>query len=70
MVAALKLYFDPAATRRLRTLWMPHVTLSMRIPHTKLSAALKLCMDVLPVEATITGAAVADHARGQFTKLG
>jgi 2'-5' RNA ligase len=49
--------------------WVPHVTLSMRVPHARLAAALRLCLDVLPIEATIVGAAVADHARDRFTRL-
>lgn len=49
--------------------WVPHVTLSMRVPHPKMSAAIRLCMDVLPIEATIVGAGVADYARGQYTSL-
>lgn len=49
--------------------WVPHCTLSMRVPHPKLSEAIRLCMDVLPIHATITRAAVADHARGIYTPL-
>jgi hypothetical protein len=43
--------------------WVPHVTMSMRVPHKLMSEAIKLCMDVLPIDATIAGAAIADHAR-------
>jgi 2'-5' RNA ligase len=49
--------------------WVPHVTLSMRVPHTKMAAAIRLCMDVLPIEATLTSAAVADYARGRYLRL-
>lgn len=49
--------------------WVPHVTLSMRVPHSRMAAAIRLCMDVLPIEATIVGAGVADYARGQYTAL-
>jgi len=49
--------------------WVPHCTLSMRVPHPKLSEAIRVCMDVLPIHATITGAAVADHARDVYTPL-
>lgn len=49
--------------------WVPHCTLSMRVPHPKLSEAIRVCMDVLPIHATIVGAAVADHARGLYTPL-
>jgi hypothetical protein len=49
--------------------WVPHCTLSMRVPLTRLTEAIRLCLDVLPITATVTGAAVADHARGQFQPL-
>lgn len=49
--------------------WVPHCTLSMRVPHAKLSEAIRVCMDVLPIHATIVGAAVADHARDLYTPL-
>ena len=49
--------------------WVPHCTLSMRVPHPKMPEALRLCMDVLPVPATVTGAAVADHARDLYLPL-
>ncbi|HZM83649.1 MAG TPA: 2'-5' RNA ligase family protein [Candidatus Limnocylindrales bacterium] len=49
--------------------WVPHCTLSMRVPHAKLSEAIRVCMDVLPIHATIVGAAVADHARELYTPL-
>ena len=49
--------------------WVPHSTLSMRVPHAKLSEAIRVCMDVLPIHATIVGAAVADHARDLYTPL-
>lgn len=43
--------------------WVPHCTLSMRVPNPLLSAAVRRCLEVLPIEATVTGAAVADYAR-------
>ena len=49
--------------------WVPHVTLSMRVPHARMAGAIRLCMDFLPIAATLTGAAVADHARDRFTPL-
>jgi hypothetical protein len=49
--------------------WVPHCTLSMRVPLVKLTDAIRLCLDVLPIRATISGAAVADHARGLYTPL-
>jgi hypothetical protein len=50
--------------------WVPHCTLSMRVPLVKLTEAIRLCLDVIPISATISGAAVADHARGQWLGLG
>jgi hypothetical protein len=44
--------------------WVPHCTLSMRVPLRLMTDALRLCLDVLPIPATLHGAAVADHARG------
>jgi hypothetical protein len=49
--------------------WVPHCTVSMRVPLAKLAEAVRLCVDILPVEATFTGAAVADHARGSYYPL-
>ena len=49
--------------------WVPHVTLSMRVPHSKMAAAIRVCMDFLPIEATFVGAGVADYARGRYTAL-
>ncbi|GAA3746605.1 2'-5' RNA ligase family protein [Plantactinospora mayteni] len=43
--------------------WVPHCTLSMRVPNTLMAAAVRRCLEVLPVEATVVGAAVVDHAR-------
>jgi 2'-5' RNA ligase len=50
--------------------WVPHCTLSMRVPLSKMTEAIRLCLDVIPIVATISGAAVADHARGQWLGLG
>jgi 2'-5' RNA ligase superfamily len=49
--------------------WVPHCTLSMRVPTPKLSEAIRVCMDFLPIHATIVAAAVADHARDLYTPL-
>jgi 2'-5' RNA ligase len=49
--------------------WVPHCTVSMRVPLKQMTDALRLCMDVLPVEATIAGAAVADYARDIYRPL-
>ncbi len=49
--------------------WVPHCTLSMRVPHAVLPVALRLCLDVLPIAGTVVGAAVADHGRGMYVPL-
>jgi len=50
-------------------IWVPHCTVSMRVPRPVLTEAARLCLETLPIEATVTGAAVADHARGVFAPL-
>ncbi|WP_308440922.1 2'-5' RNA ligase family protein [Catellatospora chokoriensis] len=49
--------------------WVPHCTLSMRVPLVRMTDAIRLCLDMLPLEATIVGAAVADHARDLYHPL-
>jgi hypothetical protein len=49
--------------------WVPHSTLSMRVPRPALTPAIRRCLEVLPIEATVTSAAVADHARGVLDPL-
>ena len=49
--------------------WVPHCTLSMRVPLVRMTDAIRLCLDMLPLEATVTGAAVADHARDLYHPL-
>ncbi|RAO36688.1 hypothetical protein ONO23_01745 [Micromonospora noduli] len=44
--------------------WVPHCTLSMRVPNTLMAAAVRRCLEVLPLAATVVGAALTDHARG------
>ncbi|MEU4640519.1 2'-5' RNA ligase family protein [Micromonospora sp. NPDC023814] len=44
--------------------WVPHCTLSMRVPNALMAAAVRRCLEVLPLEATAVGAALTDHARG------
>ncbi|MEV0878692.1 2'-5' RNA ligase family protein [Micromonospora echinofusca] len=44
--------------------WVPHCTLSMRVPNVLMAAAVRRCLEVLPLEATVVGAALTDHARG------
>ncbi|WP_433268778.1 2'-5' RNA ligase family protein [Micromonospora vinacea] len=44
--------------------WVPHCTLSMRVPNSLMAAAVRRCLEVLPLAATVVGAALTDHARG------
>ncbi|NJP34340.1 2'-5' RNA ligase family protein [Micromonospora thermarum] len=44
--------------------WVPHCTLSMRVPNALMAAAVRRCLEMLPLSATVVGAGVADHARG------
>ncbi|MEV4541972.1 2'-5' RNA ligase family protein [Micromonospora echinaurantiaca] len=44
--------------------WVPHCTLSMRVPNVLMAAAVRRCLEVLPLEASVVGAALTDHARG------
>ncbi|MEV6635711.1 2'-5' RNA ligase family protein [Actinoplanes sp. NPDC051470] len=41
--------------------WVPHCTVSMRVPNPLMAPAVRRCLEVLPIRATITGAAVTDH---------
>ncbi|MET7672896.1 2'-5' RNA ligase family protein [Micromonospora luteifusca] len=43
--------------------WVPHCTLSMRVPNALMAAAVRRCLEVLPLTATVVGAALTDHAR-------
>ena len=49
--------------------WVPHCTVSMRVPRPVLAEAVRLCLEVLPIPATLSGAAVADHHRGMHHPL-
>jgi 2'-5' RNA ligase len=44
--------------------WVPHVTLSMRVPNARMADAVRRCLEVLPMQASLASAAVADHSRG------
>ncbi|MEU4336302.1 2'-5' RNA ligase family protein [Micromonospora lupini] len=44
--------------------WVPHCTLSMRVPNALMATAVRRCLEVLPLAATVVGAALTDHARG------
>jgi hypothetical protein len=47
--------------------WVPHCTLSMRVPNSVMGVAVRRCLEVVPVDATLVQAAVTDHARGIST---
>ncbi len=49
--------------------WVPHATVSMRVPRPVLTEALRRCIETLPISASFVGAAVADHARGIHVPL-
>lgn len=42
--------------------WVPHCTISMRVPNAQMAQAVRRCLEVLPLTATVTGAAITDHA--------
>ncbi|WP_433298779.1 2'-5' RNA ligase family protein [Actinoplanes sp. CA-030573] len=44
--------------------WVPHCTISMRVPNPKMGAAVRRCLEFLPIRATVVGASVTDHANG------
>jgi hypothetical protein len=44
-------------------IWVPHVTMSMRVPRPALTEAIRRCLEFLPIEATFSSAAVVDHKR-------
>jgi hypothetical protein len=44
--------------------WVPHATLSMRVANSHMGAAVRRCLEVVPIEARFVSAAVADHSRG------
>ena len=44
--------------------WVPHCTVSLRVPNPLVATAVRRCLEILPVRATVAGAAVADHANG------
>jgi len=43
--------------------WVPHATMSMRVPRPVLAEAIRRCVEYLPIEAAISAAAVVDHKR-------
>lgn len=41
--------------------WVPHCTVSMRVPNPLMAPAVRRCLEYLPMRAAVTGAAVTDH---------
>jgi hypothetical protein len=39
--------------------WVPHCTISMRVPNPSMATAIRRCLEVLPAPAAVT-----DHANG------
>jgi 2'-5' RNA ligase len=50
--------------------WVPHCTVSLRVPNPQMAQAVRRCLEMLPVTATVTGAAVTDHTNGIAHPLG
>jgi hypothetical protein len=44
--------------------WVPHCTLSMRVPNPLMGTAVRRCLEYVPIDVSVVAAAVADHARG------
>jgi 2'-5' RNA ligase superfamily len=44
--------------------WVPHCTVSLRVPNSLLASAIRRCLEILPIRATVSGAAITDHANG------
>jgi hypothetical protein len=42
--------------------WVPHCTISLRVPNPLMGPAVRRCLEILPLRATITGASITDHA--------
>jgi 2'-5' RNA ligase len=42
--------------------WVPHCTISLRVPNPMMAPAVRRCLEYLPLQATVVGASVADHA--------
>ncbi|MEV6297774.1 2'-5' RNA ligase family protein [Actinoplanes sp. NPDC051861] len=49
--------------------WVPHCTISMRVPNPMMAPAIRRCLEILPLSATVTGAAVADHSNDVYHPL-
>ncbi|MBB2945731.1 hypothetical protein FB565_005489 [Actinoplanes lutulentus] len=49
--------------------WVPHCTISMRVPNPMMGPAIRRCLEMLPLTATVTGAGIADHANEIFKPI-
>jgi 2'-5' RNA ligase len=43
--------------------WVPHCTISLRVPNPVMAPAVRRCLEYLPMRATVVGAALADHSQ-------
>jgi 2'-5' RNA ligase len=50
--------------------WVPHCTISQQVPWAALARSVGLCLDALPITATLGAAAVVDHSRGLYRPIG
>jgi hypothetical protein len=50
--------------------WVPHCTVSLRVPNPQMAPAIRRCLEILPLHATVTGASITDHANGIAHPLG
>ena len=50
--------------------WVPHCTVSLRVPNPLMAPAIRRCLEILPLHATVTGASITDHANGIARPLG
>ncbi|HEY3504199.1 MAG TPA: 2'-5' RNA ligase family protein [Actinocatenispora sp.] len=49
--------------------WVPHCTVSQQVPWAGLARAVGLCLDALPITASLRSAAVVDHTRGLYRPI-
>jgi len=50
--------------------WVPHCTVAMRVPNPLMAIAIRRCLEVLPIQATVVGASLTDHANGIVLPIG
>jgi hypothetical protein len=49
--------------------WVPHCTVAMRVPNPLMAISVRRCLEVLPIEASVVGASITDHANGIVVPL-